>query len=106
MAVMPVFRSVPVGLGGVLEIHPHITRDPRGAFVKTIHHTTFSELGLCTEFVEEYYTISYSGVLRGMHLQLPPHDHTKLVYCLGGKVLDVILDLRRDSPDYRRHATL
>jgi dTDP-4-dehydrorhamnose 3,5-epimerase len=44
--------------------------------------------------------VSHAGVLRGMHLQLPPHDHAKLVYCVTGRVVDVVVDLRRERPDY------
>jgi dTDP-4-dehydrorhamnose 3,5-epimerase len=49
-------------------------------------------------FAEQYFTLSHAGVLRGMHLQLPPHQHGKLVTCLSGRILDVLLDLRRASP--------
>jgi dTDP-4-dehydrorhamnose 3,5-epimerase/CDP-3, 6-dideoxy-D-glycero-D-glycero-4-hexulose-5-epimerase len=55
----------------------------------------YAALGLNLEIREEFYSISQKNVLRGMHFQLPPHAHDKLVYCTRGAVLDVLLDLRR-----------
>lgn len=77
--------------------------DARGWFVKTYHAPTFKELGLQTDWNEEYYSVSRKGVLRGLHFQLPPHDHEKIVYCASGEVLDVVVDLRVGSPMYGRH---
>jgi dTDP-4-dehydrorhamnose 3,5-epimerase len=88
---------------GLLRIEPFKTDDGRGSFVKVFHETDFVRGALATGFVEEYYTISRSSVLRGLHFQLPPHDHVKLVCCMGGKVLDVILDVRKGSPTFGKH---
>lgn len=85
---------------GCLEILPKIFKDDRGLFVKTSHQDVFEERGLETHFEEEYYSLSYQGVLRGLHFQLPPMDHVKLVYCVLGKVMDVVVDLRIGSPTY------
>jgi dTDP-4-dehydrorhamnose 3,5-epimerase len=52
------------------------------------------------EFKEHYYSASKKNVVRGLHFQLPPMDHVKIVYCIYGAVLDVVLDLRIDSPSY------
>ena len=71
--------------------------------MKTFHEPTFEELGLASHFAEQYYSISGRGVLRGLHFQTPPYDHDKLITCLGGEILDVALDLRKDSPTYGRH---
>jgi dTDP-4-dehydrorhamnose 3,5-epimerase len=78
--------------------------DERGRFVKTFHRELFAESGLETVFAEEYYSVSLPGVLRGLHFQLPPHQHVKTVYCVTGRVLDVVLDLRIGSPSYRQCA--
>lgn len=91
------------GIPGCVEIIPAVFTDERGSFVKTFHRDLFLQQGLETEWREEYYSVSRKGVLRGMHFQLPPHDHCKLVYCSAGNVLDAVLDLRRDSPSYGRH---
>ncbi|MFN5515363.1 MAG: dTDP-4-dehydrorhamnose 3,5-epimerase [Cyanobacteriota bacterium] len=87
-------------LSGCWEILPKILKDNRGFFVKTYHHDFFEKNGLETNFREEYYSLSYRGVIRGLHFQLPPHDHTKVVYCIHGKVTDVVVDLRKSSPTY------
>lgn len=88
---------------GCWELVPQIHRDCRGSFVKTFHSPTFESLGLETDFVEEYYSVSKEKVVRGMHFQVPPHQHSKLVYCTAGEVLDVILDLRIGSPTYGQY---
>ncbi len=85
---------------GCFEITPQIFKDERGMFVKTFHKDVFKEHGLETGFVEEYYSFSCKGVLRGLHFQLPPKDHVKLVYCVSGEVLDAVVDLRVGSPTY------
>lgn len=88
---------------GCVEIIPKIFTDDRGNFVKTFHRDQFEQQGLEVEWREEYYSTSHKGVLRGLHFQLPPHDHAKLVYCTSGEVLDVVLDLRMGSPAYGTH---
>ena len=88
---------------GCCEITSRIIRDERGVFVKTFHQEFFQQHNLNTEWREEYYSVSHRGVLRGLHFQLPPHDHEKLVYCTSGTVLDAVVDLRNGSPAYGRH---
>jgi dTDP-4-dehydrorhamnose 3,5-epimerase len=92
-------------LPGCLELRPQILEDARGRFVKTFHHDVFSESGLNTVWNEEYYSSSYRNVIRGFHFQNPPCDHVKLVYCLSGTVVDVLLDIRRGSPTYGQVAS-
>lgn len=75
--------------------------DQRGSFVKTYHDGLFAELGILMRIREEYYSVSHRNVIRGMHFQLPPYDHDKLVFCAQGAVLDVLLDLRIGE-DYGR----
>lgn len=93
-------------LPGAIVLQPKIFRDQRGEFVKTYHEGIFSELGLPVQWTEEFHSVSRRGVIRGMHFQTPPADHCKLVYCLRGRVLDVILDLRRNSPAYGKWASI
>lgn len=89
-------------LSGAFLLKPKIFEDARGDFVKTFHEGVFRELGIDFKPVEEFFSTSRKNVLRGMHFQLPPHDHAKLVYCVSGSVRDVLLDLRRGSPTYGR----
>lgn len=93
----------PTTIPGCFQVSPKVFTDNRGSFVKTFHRELFEQQGLETDWREEYYSTSYKGVLRGLHFQLPPHDHTKLVYCAFGEVLDVVLDLRVGSPSYGTH---
>lgn len=88
------------GLPGCLVLQPRVLEDARGRFVKTFHDGAFRALGLEANFVEQYYSHSHRGVVRGMHFQRPPAQHAKLVYCVQGEVFDVVLDLRRGSPTY------
>jgi len=81
---------------------PVVRRDARGAFVKTYHRDSFMELGITETFVEEFHSISSKSVVRGMHFQVPSAQHSKLVYCIYGEAFDVVLDLRTDSPAYKR----
>lgn len=87
-------------LSGCYEIHPPVFEDTRGRFVKVFHAPSYHDLQLETRFLEEYYSHSVKGVVRGMHFQNPPHDHVKIVYCVQGEVFDVVVDLRIGSPTY------
>ena len=90
-------------LSGCYEILPDVFNDDRGRFVKTFHRDFFNEIGLSDEFDEEYCSTSWQGVLRGLHFQKPPHAHSKLIYCSFGEILDVAVDLRRESPTYGQY---
>lgn len=68
--------------------------DARGSFNKLYHQSDFAPVVPGLEIREAYLTISQKGVLRGMHFQRPPEAHQKVVCCVGGRVLDVMLDLR------------
>ena len=81
-------------------LRPTVFQDRRGIFVKTFRSDEFRDLGISFEPREEFYSVSAKNVLRGMHFQLPPAAHAKLVYCLSGRVLDVVLDMRRGSSCY------
>ena len=97
-------QFISTSLPGCYEIQPRVLSDARGFFVKTFHQEVFAERGLATDFAEVYYSMSHRRVLRGLHFQLPPHDHAKLVYCVTGQVLDVIVDLRAGSPTFGQFA--
>lgn len=88
---------------GCAELQPQVIADSRGTFVKTYCRDWFVDLGMRADWAEQYYSVSEKGVLRGLHFQLPPHEHAKLVYCTAGEVMDVALDLRVGSPTFREH---
>lgn len=91
-------------MSGAKILEPFVHRDERGDFVKTYHEEQLAGVGLEMVVREEFFSSSGRGVLRGMHFQVPPHAHQKLVYCISGRVLDVFLDIRRGSPTYGRAA--
>lgn len=80
--------------------------DDRGVFVKTFNKNAFNEQKLNFEIRESYFSNSKRNVIRGMHFQLPPHDHEKLVYVPKGAILDVVVDLRKKSPTYGKHISV
>jgi len=87
---------------GLRLIRPRIFRDARGLFVKTFHRDLLREGGLDFEPREEFFSVSQRQVIRGMHFQAPPHTQARLVTCLTGKILDVVVDLRKNSPVFGR----
>jgi dTDP-4-dehydrorhamnose 3,5-epimerase len=93
-------------LGGVKVMRPFVFEDDRGNFVKPYHQDQLAQLGIDFHLREEFFSTSAAGVLRGMHFQVPPHAHQKLIYCITGSVIDVLLDLRKDSPSYGQAVSL
>lgn len=91
---------------GCYLLKPTVFTDQRGSFTKTYHDQIFSEHGFNTHWCEEYFSVSNKNVIRGMHFQLPPYDHEKLVYCVYGAVMDVIIDLRLTSPTYKKYVSI
>ncbi len=88
---------------GCFNIDAFKMEDDRGTFVKTFHKDLFEKYNLDTDYVEEYYSYSVRRVIRGLHFQAPPMEHTKLVYCAYGKVMDAVVDLRVGSPSHGRY---
>jgi dTDP-4-dehydrorhamnose 3,5-epimerase/CDP-3, 6-dideoxy-D-glycero-D-glycero-4-hexulose-5-epimerase len=84
-------------------LEPKIFEDSRGRFIKTYNNNFFQTNGLNLTMKESYYSISNKDVIRGMHFQTPPFDHMKLVYVPAGKIMDVILDIRKNSPTFGQY---
>lgn len=87
-------------INGLIIIKPKIFEDERGIFIKTFTDSFFKENNLNISIKESYYSISQKNVIRGMHFQTPPYEHTKIVYVPNGEILDVVLDIRESSPTY------
>jgi dTDP-4-dehydrorhamnose 3,5-epimerase len=83
---------------GVRIIHGVSVTDPRGRFCKALTGAFFG--GKPPRFEELFWSESRRGVVRGFHLQMPPAAHDKMVFCVSGRVFDVVLDVRADSPSY------
>lgn len=92
-------------LKGCLELVPKVFTDIRGTSVKPFHIDTFKELGLVCDFAEDLMVVSRKNVLRGLHFQNPPYAQAKLIYCMRGSILDVVLDIRKGSPTYGKYET-
>ena len=90
-------------LDGVFVVEQSVFKDARGVFVKVFQESLFKNKNMETQFVENYYTRSKEDVIRGMHFQIPPKDHAKLVTVIHGTILDVVLDIRKSSPTFGRY---
>jgi len=86
----------------IFEPYPHI--DERGSFMESFNEKEVEKaVGRKTTFFQDNLSHSKKGVLRGLHYQLPPFSQTKLVSVIQGSVLDVIVDIRKGSPDFGHH---
>lgn len=91
---------------GLKLIHLKKFTDTRGSFLKVFNEDFFAENGLETSFKESYFSVSHKNVIRGMHFQLLPCEHTKLVWLNQGKILDVVLDIRKASKTFGQHLSI
>ncbi|TCK62338.1 dTDP-4-dehydrorhamnose 3,5-epimerase [Seleniivibrio woodruffii] len=85
---------------GVVLIEPKVFSDERGFFTETYKRSDFAAAGLDFEFIQDNHSKSVKGVLRGLHYQLSPFAQGKLVRCIQGEILDVAVDIRKDSPTF------
>lgn len=91
----------------VVIIEPKVHGDSRGYFVETFRADKLEEfLGFKINFCQDNESKSSKGVLRGLHYQLPPHAQTKLVRVIKGRVLDVAVDIRKNSPTFGQHVAV
>lgn len=91
---------------GPVVLKPRIFKDARGYFYESYNKEEFDRLVEPVDFVQDNQSMSTFGVMRGLHFQRPPHAQAKLVRCIKGKVLDVAVDIRKDSPTYGKHVAV
>lgn len=91
----------PTALPEVLVVEPEIFQDSRGFFFETYHARKYREVGITTPFVQDNHSRSKRGTLRGLHAQLR-HPQAKLVRVIEGEIFDVVVDVRRGSPNFGR----
>ncbi len=91
---------------GLTIIEPRVFGDSRGYFFESFNQKQFEENIGPINFVQDNESRSSYGVLRGLHFQKPPFNQAKLVRCIEGEVLDVAVDLRKDSPTYGKHVSV
>lgn len=99
-------RIIPTKLKEVILLEPKVFGDHRGFFMETYSKRVYEGLGLHYEFVQDNHSLSCEvGVLRGLHYQMTPKAQTKVVRVLRGEILDVVVDIRKNSPTYGQHVT-
>lgn len=86
---------------GLLLIQPKVFRDPRGFFTETFHRQRYRDAGIAADFVQDNFSRSAKGTLRGLHYQIR-QPQGKLVQVLRGRIFDAVVDLRRSSPAFGR----
>lgn len=95
------FKTTPIE--GLLVIEPKVWRDERGYFFESYSKKTLEQQGIHHEFVQDNQSLSNKGTLRGLHFQAAPFAQGKLVRVIKGKVWDIAVDIRKDSPTYGQY---
>lgn len=95
--------AIETGIADLLVIQPNVFEDERGYFYESYNEDAYAKLGINLPFVQDNQSLSQKGVLRGLHFQNPPHAQGKLVRVIKGAVLDVVVDIRKDSATYGKH---
>lgn len=89
------------GFPGLVVFEPNVFGDERGYFFESYNQQTFEKEGLFYNWVQDNQSSSTYGVIRGLHFQKGEHAQAKLVRCLSGRILDVVVDLRKDAPTFK-----
>ena len=100
MIINDYMEIIKTPIEGLLVIKPQVFVDARGYFVETYNEKRCREAGIDAQFVQDNQSCSSYGVVRGLHFQRPPYTQAKLVCCTVGRVLDIAVDLRKDSPTF------
>lgn len=90
----------------LLIIKPKVFEDTRGYFFESYNEDVFKRNGINLSFIQDNQSLSNAGVLRGLHFQAPPFAQGKLVRVITGAVLDVAVDIRKNSPTYGQNVTI
>lgn len=97
---------IPTPIADLFVIEPKIWKDPRGYFYESFSAKVFKDAGIEANFVQDNQSFSQKGTLRGLHAQKAPFAQGKLVRVIQGKVLDVAVDIRKDSATYGQHFSI
>ncbi len=87
---------------GLVLVKPRVFADERGFFIETYKLSDFARAGINENFTQDNHSRSVKNVLRGLHYQKPPFAQGKLVRCISGRILDVAVDMRKDSVTFRK----
>ena len=99
-------KFIPTEIPDVIIIEPKVFGDDRGYFMESFRQDIFDKEIPGIAFVQDNESLSVHGVLRGLHYQLPPYAQSKLVRVVKGKVLDVAVDIRKNSPTFGKHVSV
>jgi len=99
-------KFVDTKIPGVIIIEPSVFGDDRGYFLESFNLEEFQKNVSPIKFVQDNESKSSRGVLRGLHFQKPPFAQAKLVRCIKGKVIDIAVDIRKESPTYGDHVSV
>ena len=100
------FEFEKLKLDGLLLVRPRVFSDERGFFVETYKSVDFGKAGIKEAFVQDNHSRSVRNVLRGLHYQKSPAAQAKLVRCTLGRIRDVAVDIRKDSPNFGKWAAV
>ncbi len=89
-----------LAISGLILVKPQVFSDERGFFLERYNKKIFKKNGIDVDFVQDNHSQSRKGVLRGLHFQVPPFAQDKLVWVVRGEVLDVAVDIRKNSPTF------
>ena len=101
-----IMNFIPTKISDVYIIEPRIFQDERGYFFESYNENEFMRNGILARFIQDNQSKSSYGVIRGLHMQLPPFSQAKLVRVLKGTVLDVAVDVRPKSPTFGEHVAV
>jgi dTDP-4-dehydrorhamnose 3,5-epimerase len=99
-------KFIETKISDVIIIEPTVFGDSRGYFLESYNQKKFEDVVGRTFFVQDNESKSHKGVLRGLHFQKPPFDQAKLVRCIEGEVLDIAVDIRKNSKTYGKHVSV
>ena len=99
-------KFTPTGIDGLLVIEPQTYIDSRGYFFESYQKDIFEKNGILDDFIQDNQSLSHKGAIRGLHFQNQPFAQGKLVRVIKGAVLDVVVDIRKNSPTYGQHFSL
>ncbi len=99
------FTFTPLEIPEVILVETKKFNDERGFFSETYNKKEFTEAGITEDFIQDNYSFSKKGVIRGLHISKAPKDTAKLVRCIEGEIMDVVVDVRPDSKTYGKYVS-
>ncbi|MEM9858682.1 MAG: dTDP-4-dehydrorhamnose 3,5-epimerase [Bacteroidota bacterium] len=91
---------------GLFILEPTVLKDDRGFFMESYNEKRLQEFGIERKFIQDNHSRSQRGVIRGMHFQNPPYEQAKLIRSISGEILDVVVDIRKESKTYGEHFSI